>query len=66
MFKEFHRDKAYFLGGKWTKEKVDKASDETINKLYAEYKQRELNRKSEKNWKGHGQTCHEFVFHRNF
>ena len=38
------RGKAYLLGSsKWTYEKVDKASDETINKTYAEYKQRELN-----------------------
>ena len=25
----------------WTHERVDKASDETINEVYAEYKQRE-------------------------
>ena len=38
------------LGGKkqWTHEKVDTAGDETINKAYAEYKQRELNEKGEK------------------
>ena len=30
--------KAYLLGRKWTKEKVDKASDETINKTYSEYR----------------------------
>ena len=42
------KGKAYLLGSKWTQEKVDKASDETINKTYAEYKQRELNEKSEK------------------
>ena len=36
------------LLGKWTHERVDKASDETINKKYAEYKQRELNEKGEK------------------
>ena len=39
--------KAYLLGRKWTHERVDKASDETINKTYAEYKQRELNEKGE-------------------
>ena len=39
------------LLGKWTHERVDKASDETINKKYAEYKQRELNEKSEKTGK---------------
>ena len=33
------------LLGKWTHERVDKAIDETINKKYAEYKQRELNEK---------------------
>ena len=43
--------KAYLLGSKWTHEKVDKASDETINKTYAEYKQRELNKKGEKTGK---------------
>ena len=37
--------KAYLLGCKWTQEKVDKASDETINKTYAAYKQRKLNEK---------------------
>ena len=42
--------KGKILGGKkqWTHEKVEKASDETINKAYAEYKQRELNKKGEK------------------
>ena len=43
--------KAYLLGSKWTNERVDKASDETINKTYAEYKQRELNKKGEKTGK---------------
>ena len=33
---------------KWTHRKVDKASDEIINKTYAEYKQREGNEKGEK------------------
>ena len=42
------RGKAHLLGHKWTHERVDKASDETINKTYAEYKQRELNKKGEK------------------
>ena len=36
------------LGHKWTHKKVDKATDEIINKTYAEYKQRELNKKGEK------------------
>ena len=35
------------LGHKWTHERVDKESDETINKKYVEYKQRELNEKGE-------------------
>ena len=39
------------LGHKWTHERVDKASDEVINKANAEYKQCELNEKGEKNWK---------------
>ena len=32
------KGKAYLLGSKWTQEEADKASDETINKTYAEYK----------------------------
>ena len=43
--------KAYLLGSKWTEEKVDEASDETITKTYALYKQRELNKKGEKTGK---------------
>ena len=43
--------KAYLLGRKWAQKKVDKASDITINKTYAEYKQRELNEKGEKTGK---------------
>ena len=39
------------LGHKWTHERVDKASDEVINKTYAEYKQRELNEKGKKTGK---------------
>ena len=48
------KGKAYLLGRKWTQEKVDKASDETINKTYAEYKQRGLNEKGEKTGKALG------------
>ena len=40
--------KAHLLGHKWTCERVNKASDETINKVYALYKQRELKEKGEK------------------
>ena len=39
------------LGHKWTHKKVDKTSDEIINKTYAEYKQGELNEKGEKTGK---------------
>ena len=39
---------------KWTHERVDKASDETINETYAEYKQRELNEQGEKTGKALG------------
>ena len=46
--------KAHLLGKKWTDERVHKASDETINKAYAEYKQRELNEKGEKAGKALG------------
>ena len=42
------------LGHKWTHKRVDKASDEIINKMYAEYKQRELNEKGEKTGKALG------------
>ena len=42
------KGKAYLLGSKQTQEKVDKASDETINKRYTEYKQHELNENGEK------------------
>ena len=37
------KGKAHLLGHKWTYGRVDKASDEIINKTYAEYRQRELN-----------------------
>ena len=42
--------KGKILGGKkqWAHEKVDKASEESVNKTYAEYRQRELNEKGEK------------------
>ena len=36
------KGKAHLLGYKWTHGRVEKASDETISKKYAEYKQREL------------------------
>ena len=39
------------LEHKWTHKRIDKASDELINKTYAEYKQRELNKKGEKTGK---------------
>ena len=42
------KGKRHLLGSKWTHEWVDKARDETINKKYAEYIQRELNGKGEK------------------
>ena len=42
------------LGHKWTHKRVDKASDEIINKTYAEYQQRELNENGEKNGKALG------------
>ena len=48
------KGKAHLLGHKWTHGRVDKASDEIINKTYAEYKQRELNEKGEKNGKALG------------
>ena len=39
---------------KWAHERVDKASDETINKTCVEYKQRELSEKGEKTGKALG------------
>ena len=36
------------LRHKWTHKRVDKASNEVINKTYAEYKQHELNEKGGK------------------
>ena len=46
--------KAHLLLHKWAQERVYKASDETINKAYALYKQRELNEKGEKTGKALG------------
>ena len=48
------KGKAQLLGHKWTHERVEKASDETIDKTYAEYKQQELNEKGEKAGKALG------------
>ena len=48
------RGKAYLLGSKWTHERVDKTSDEEINKAYAEYKQREVTEKGKKTAKALG------------
>ena len=45
------KGKAHLLGHKWTHGRVDKDSDEIINKTYAEYKQRELTEKGEKTGK---------------
>ena len=44
-------NKAHLFGHKWIHGRVDKASDEIINKTYAEDKQRELNQKGEKTGK---------------
>ena len=49
-----NKGKAYLLGYKWTHERVDKASNDTINKTYAAYRQRELNEKGEKTGKALG------------
>ena len=42
------------LRHKWMQEKVEKASDEVINKMYTEYKQREITQKGEKTAKALG------------
>ena len=46
-----NKGKAHLLGHKWTPQNVDKASNETISKIYDAYKQRELNEKGEKTGK---------------
>ena len=48
------KGKGYLLGSKWTHERVDKASNEIINKNYTEYKQREIIEKGEKTAKALG------------
>ena len=48
------KDKAHLLGKKSTHERVDKASNKTINKTYAEYRQCELNEKRERTGKATG------------
>ena len=48
------KGKGHLLGHKWTHERAEKASDKTINKKYAEYKQRELNEKGENTGKALG------------
>ena len=45
------KGKAHLLGHKWTHGRVDKASDEIINKMYTKYKHHELNEKGEKTGK---------------
>ena len=48
------KGRPHLLGHKWTHGRVDKASDEIINKTNAEYRQRELNEKGEKTGKALG------------
>ena len=48
------KGKAHLLGRKWSYGRVDKASNEIINKRYAEYRQHELNKKGEKTGKALG------------
>ena len=48
------KGKPHLLGHKWTHGRVDKASDEIINKTNAEYRQHELNEKGEKTGKALG------------
>lgn len=70
---EHHRQRQYLksaaskgkvlLGKKeWKHERIGKASDKTINKIYAEYKQCELNEKGEKTEKSLSQACNQYVF----
>ena len=53
----------YLLESKWPK--LNKASDETINKTYAEYKQRELNEKDENTGKALGKHAFNLYSTRN-
>ena len=46
-----NKGKVHLLGHKRTRQKVDKASNETISKIYDTYKQRELNEKGQKTGK---------------
>ena len=48
------KGQAHLLGHQWTHKRVEKTSDEIINKTYAEYRQRELNEKGEKTEKALG------------
>ena len=48
------KGKSHLLRHKWTHPRVDQASDEAINKTYAEYKQNEMNEKGEKTGKALG------------
>ena len=48
------KGKAHLLGHKWTHGRADLASDKTINKTYAKYKQGELNEKGENTGKALG------------
>ena len=45
------KGKVQLLANKWMHKRVDKASDKTINKTYAEYRQQELNEKGGKTGK---------------
>ena len=57
------KGKVYLLESKWPK--LNKASDETINKTYAEYKQRELNEKDENTGKALGKHAFNLYSTRN-
>ena len=55
---------AHELGHKWTHERVNKASNDAINKTYTEYRQRELNEKGEKTGKALSKHIINFYFTR--
>ena len=57
------KGKVYLLESKWPK--LNKASDETINKTYTEYKQRELNEKDENTGKALGKHAFNLYSTRN-
>ena len=51
-----NQGKAYLLGGKkpWTFDRIDSLNDEAVNKIYADYQQREIQQKAQATGKAVG------------